>query len=195
MLEKTKNEEMPLVTGLREGDKATLNKVYKSYYPVIESLILKNDGSQIEAKDIFQEAVILLYNKLQEKDFKLTCSIKTFLYAISKRLWLKRWHENKTKVFDTEFESEPGDLNDLVKDYEEEERNFSKMEEALSKLGEPCATLLKDFYIDDMSMVEIAEKFGYTNSDNAKNQKYKCLQRLKKLFFEAGAVKEVSERT
>jgi hypothetical protein len=33
-------------------------------------------------------------------------------------------------------------------------------------------------------MDEIAEKFGYTNSDNAKNQKYKCLQRLKKYFFE-----------
>lgn len=195
MLEKANNGEMLLVNGLREGDTSALNKVYKSYYPVIESLVLKNDGSQIEAKDIFQEAVILLYNKLQEKEFKLTCTIKTFLYAISKRLWLKRWRENKTKVFDTEFESEPGDINSLMKDYEEEEQNFNKMEEALTKLGEPCATLLKDFYLEDLTMVEIAEKFGYTNSDNAKNQKYKCLQRLKKFFFDAKAPTEVSERT
>lgn len=194
-MEKTNNSEKLLVNGLQRGDRATLNKVYKSYYPVIESLILKNEGSEIEAKDIFQEAVILLYNKLQEKDFSLTCTIKTFLYAISKRLWLKRWHENKTKVFDTEFESEPGDVNSLLKDYEEEERNYNKMEEALKKLGEPCATLLKDFYIEDLSMVEIADKFGYTNSDNAKNQKYKCLQRLKKYFFDAKVVNEVSERT
>jgi len=31
-------------------------------------------------------------------------------------------------------------------------------------------------------MIEIAADFGYTNSDNAKNQKYKCLMRLKKIF-------------
>jgi len=32
-------------------------------------------------------------------------------------------------------------------------------------------------------MQEIALSFGYTNADNAKNQKYKCLMRLKKIFF------------
>jgi len=32
-------------------------------------------------------------------------------------------------------------------------------------------------------MQEICERFGYTNADNAKNQKYKCLMRLRKLFF------------
>ena len=32
-------------------------------------------------------------------------------------------------------------------------------------------------------MSEIAKEFGYTNADNAKNQKYKCLMRLKKIFF------------
>ena len=52
-------------------------------------------------------------------------------------------------------------------------------------LGEPCRTLLEDFYIKASSMQDITEKFGYTNADNAKNQKYKCLMRLKKMFFAA----------
>lgn len=54
----------------------------------------------------------------------------------------------------------------------------------MENLGEPCKTLLKDFYVYKLSMDEISEKFGYTNSDNAKTQKYKCLQRLKRYFFE-----------
>ena len=54
---------------------------------------------------------------------------------------------------------------------------------ALDEIGEPCKTLLKDFYIKNLSMKDIQEKFGYTNTDNAKTQKYKCLQRLKKIFF------------
>lgn len=57
------------------------------------------------------------------------------------------------------------------------------MRESMSGLGEPCRGIIEDFYIHDLSMEAISEKFGYTNADNAKNQKYKCLQRLKKLFF------------
>jgi predicted DNA-binding protein YlxM (UPF0122 family) len=57
------------------------------------------------------------------------------------------------------------------------------MAQALNQLGEPCRTLLEDYYFQDLSMQLITEKFGYTNADNAKNQKYKCLMRLKKLFF------------
>lgn len=195
MEKKINNAEVLLLSGLRKGDGASLNKVYKSYYPVIESLILKNNGSEIEAKDVFQESVILLYEKLQQKDFTLTCTIKTFLYAISKRLWLKRWNEKKIKVFDTEFDSEPGDINLLLKDYDEEESNYLKMEMAMEKLGEPCASILKDYYISELSMTDIADKFGYTNTDNAKNQKYKCLQRLKKFFFNSAEInKSENER-
>jgi hypothetical protein len=57
------------------------------------------------------------------------------------------------------------------------------MADSLDRLGEPCRTLLEDFYIRHMSMQDITEKFGYTNADNAKTQKYKCLMRLKRLFF------------
>ncbi|RZK15573.1 MAG: sigma-70 family RNA polymerase sigma factor, partial [Flavobacterium sp.] len=54
----------------------------------------------------------------------------------------------------------------------------------LDHLGEPCKTIIQDFYIHNLSMQDICEKFGYTNTDNAKTQKYKCLQRLKKIFFQ-----------
>ena len=57
------------------------------------------------------------------------------------------------------------------------------MEKAISSLGEPCKSLIEAFYIQKRSMQDIANQFGYTNADNAKNQKYKCLMRLKKLFF------------
>ena len=64
------------------------------------------------------------------------------------------------------------------------------MNNSLIDLGEPCSELIKDFYINKLSMEQIAEKFGYTNADNAKTQKYKCLQRLKKIFFEKEIIKK-----
>jgi hypothetical protein len=57
------------------------------------------------------------------------------------------------------------------------------MDRAMGSLGEPCKSLLEGYYIQKKDMQQLAEMFGYTNSDNAKNQKYKCLMRLKKLFF------------
>ena len=86
-----------------------------------------------------------------------------------------------------------GDIKDfqeyLTVDDETEKNNerdiqFNKMGAALQQLGEPCKTIIEDFYINNRSMQEICGSFGYTNADNAKTQKYKCLQRLKKLFFQ-----------
>jgi RNA polymerase sigma factor (sigma-70 family) len=183
-IDKTGDTENKLVEGLKSGDSESLKIIYNSYYPVIKSLVLRNNGSEYEAKDVFQESVILLFEKLQSPDFKLTCSIKTFIYAVSRRLWLKRWNEHKIKVYDTQFEAEPVFMNDLLQFYEDQDAAIVKMHTAIEKLGEPCASILRDFYLDEMSMNDIALKFGYTNAENAKNQKYKCLQRLKKLFFD-----------
>jgi hypothetical protein len=50
-------------------------------------------------------------------------------------------------------------------------------------MGEPCKGILNAFYLENKSMTEIATHFGYTNAENAKTQKYKCLNRIRKLFF------------
>ena len=75
-------------------------------------------------------------------------------------------------------------VEDDVEQHSERDMQFTKMQSALQLLGEPCKRIIEDFYINNRSMQEICESFGYTNADNAKTQKYKCLQRLKKLFFQ-----------
>jgi DNA-directed RNA polymerase specialized sigma24 family protein len=70
-----------------------------------------------------------------------------------------------------------------VEEYETRHQEFAMMEKAIGSLGEPCKSLIEAFYIQKRNMQDIATQFGYTNADNAKNQKYKCLMRLKKLFF------------
>lgn len=74
-------------------------------------------------------------------------------------------------------------VDDDVEEYEKRDQEFLMMEKAIASLGEPCKGLIEAFYIQKRNMQDIASQFGYTNADNAKNQKYKCLMRLKKLFF------------
>ena len=73
--------------------------------------------------------------------------------------------------------------NELRTLIEKKQQEFHMMEKALLNIGEPCKSLLEAFYLQKKNMTEIAGNFGYTNADNAKNQKYKCLMRLKKIFF------------
>ncbi|WP_026462674.1 RNA polymerase sigma factor [Adhaeribacter aquaticus] len=172
-----------LLAGIQNENEEALAYLYKLHFPMILHLVQNNNGTDDEAKDIYQEAVIIFYEKVREGSLELNCQIKTYLYSICRRLWLKRLAlKNRFAGIVSESDTFVEVENDIAEATEKEEQ-FSKMGEALALLGEPCKTLLEDFYIQDLSMQTITDKFGYTNSDNTKNQKYKCLLRLKKLFF------------
>lgn len=175
-----------LLEGMRKGDSVAVSFIYKTCYPSVSHMILNNKGTEDQAKDIFQEAVIVLYDKItRDEGFELSSKLSTFLYAICRRLWLKQLNRRNLSLDSIEQDNlDIPDIADALEDHEAEEMKFNQMDVAMNKLGEPCATILKDFYINKKSMQEISDELGYSNADNAKNQKYKCLQRLKKLFFD-----------
>jgi RNA polymerase sigma factor (sigma-70 family) len=173
------------IQGLRSGNSEVLSALYKKYYNIVLKLVVSNSGSSDEAADIYQETVIVLYENVQKPQFELNCQLQTYIYSVAKRLWLKQLKKNGQTFLMREDGSETlADVSEDVEVHLKKENEFEKIEQSLSALGEPCGTLIKDFYVNRLSMDDIADKFGYTNADNAKNQKYKCLQRLKKLFFD-----------
>lgn len=174
-----------VILGILNDSKDTLNLLYKSYFPMVLQLVLNNNGNEDDAKDVFQESVIVLYNKVKLGNFELNSKLKTFLYSVCRRLWLKRLNAQSRTVRNIEDYSDFIPIEDDLERHEEKDKQFVLMEHALTQLGEPCKSIIEDYYLQNRSMQEISEKFGYTNADNAKTQKYKCLQRLKKLFFQS----------
>jgi len=150
----------------------------------VQTLIVNNNGSIEDAKDIFQEALVVLYEKARSGTFELNCQIKTYVYAVCRRLWLKRFHQLQKFTPEVENMEDTIPVEEELELYEQRNNDFILMEKAMQSLGEPCKSLLESYYLQKRSMIEIAGDFGYTNADNAKNQKYKCLMRLKKMFFE-----------
>ena len=150
---------------------------------MVQSLIINNNGTSDDAKDIFQEAMIVLYQKSRSPKFELNCLIKTYLYSVSRRLWLKRLHQLQKFSGRVESMAETVPVEEELEQHGKRNADFEAMEHSMMNLGEPCKSLLEAYYLQKRNMVEIASSFGYTNADNAKNQKYKCLNRLKKLFF------------
>jgi len=138
--------------------------------------------------DIYQDAIIVLYEKAQNTDFALTCSIQTYLNSICRNQVLVRIG-SKSKVInedisDSEFDK---DIVDWLNDNEViEDNKFKSVTIAMTKLkelGGRCHEILKRFWYQNQTMEQIAYEMDYSNADNVKNQKARCQKKLKELAF------------
>jgi RNA polymerase sigma factor (sigma-70 family) len=180
----TIEEEKVLLEGLAKEDKQSIEKIYREHYNMVQSLVTNNNGTADDAADIFQELMIVLFEKAKTGNLELHCQLKTYIYAVSRRLWLKKLTQaQRFAQTDVEHIEEVVSVEEDLELHEKKQNDFTLMETAMSKIGEPCKSLLEAYYLQKKQMQVIAADFGYTNADNAKTQKYKCLVRLKKLFF------------
>jgi len=152
-----------------------VNGLYDVLDPV-KKYILSNSGVADDAKDIFQDALVVLYKNVQSENFTLTVSLKTYLLAIVKNLWLQELRRrNKMPV--TTDEAEIPDINF------NENKNFEIAKAAFNLLGERCRQLLILFYFKKKTYKELASFLGFGDEKTAKNQKYRCLQKAKENYI------------
>jgi len=177
-----------LLEGLALGSREAAAEIYRLYRPMLAKWMKSRGGKDEDTDDVFQDVLMVLLDKAKDPEFCLTCKLSTYLFAISKRIWYKKLQQD-ANVFYPDMEDEEDSptgmhYDDDINGYLIKEAQFGQLESALLKLGEPCSALLRAFYFQNKGMQEIAQVFNYTNPENAKNQKYKCLTRLRKIFFE-----------
>lgn len=180
------NTEQELLKQLACGDRVAMEQVYGQHYRFVRKWIATKGGDDDDAADICQESMIVLYEKARAGDFELTSKLSTYLFAIARNLWYKKLQSRPAGLVQMEEGDEEniaGGYEDDIKAHKEREMHYEQLDNALAQLGEPCSSLLRSFYYKNSSMGQIASDFGYTNADNAKTQKYKCLARLKKIFY------------
>lgn len=159
---------------ISKGDEEALDYLYKRYYRMMTKIVLSNNGSEDEAKDIYQEALIVFWQKAAKGDLVLTSKISTFLYSICLNLWRKEL-DRKNRLSHEEKDGVE------IMDYEAKERSIL-IRNCIEELGDTCKKILTFYYFDGMNMVEIAEKLSFANTDTAKTKKYKCKKRLDQLI-------------
>ena len=158
---------------ISKGDEVALDYLYKRYYRMMTKIVLSNNGTEDEAKDVYQEALIVFWQKARKGDLVLTSKISTFLYSICLNLWRKEL-DRKNRLKHEEHDSPE------YMDYEAQERSVL-IKNCIEELGDTCKKILTYYYFDGMNMVEIAEKLNFANTDTAKTKKYKCKKRLDQL--------------
>lgn len=160
-----------IIEQIRKGDESALEFLYKKNYRMMVKLVLKNSGTEEEAKDVYQDALVVLWQKAKNPEFILSSKISTYLYSVCMNLWRKEL-ERKSKLTSNEG-VDPGEEMPL-----EEQEKSQLIQNCLNELGDTCKQILLYYYFDRLSMAEIAEKMGFANADTAKTKKYKCKKEL-----------------
>jgi RNA polymerase sigma factor (sigma-70 family) len=164
-----------VIAKIRKGDERALDFLYRKNYKMMVNMIMKNNGTEDEAKDVYQEALIVVWQKAQNPEFILSSKLSTFLYSVCQNLWRKELERKSRHT--SEDESNKSEIIEMDK-----KERIEVINQCISELGETCRNILTYYYFDDMSMAEIAEKLGFANSDTAKTKKYKCKQELDRLI-------------
>jgi len=179
------NKNQVVLDSIRNGEKAQLEALYKSHKQAFISWVSgKYSCTGEDAKDAFQFAIITLYENLRTNRItQLNSSIKTYLFAVGKHKILEQ--QKASIKFTHKLNEDITELEDISKwDNDLYENSLKVMEKCLDQLGEPCKSLLQLYYYHGLSMDEIAERMEHKNRLTSKNLKYKCINRLRKLFNE-----------
>jgi RNA polymerase sigma factor (sigma-70 family) len=166
------------------NDERYFSQVYNEYKDYSLRFLRKMYNDDDLLKDIYQDATIVLYENAKKSNFKLTCSIQTYLNSICRnRLLSLRRNKVNTLVNADDFDPNISDWFVEEKYDEEKEERLTAIENALIKLkeaGGQCYQILKMQYYERISMGKIARILGMKNEDSAKSQASKCRSKLKK---------------
>lgn len=166
-----------IIDGIRSQDDKVLNYLYDNFFQSVKNHVLSNSGSEEDVSDVFQDAIITLYQKITSDSFTLTTELKGYFFGIARNIWnVQLRHKRRNEELKTDF---PDDNDEEVLD------TFFQgiMTKAYNMLKSDCQECLTLYY-DGYSYEEIAEKLGLKNESYARRKKYLCKEALMEIIKE-----------
>ncbi len=180
-----------IVEGLKLNSDYIIKHVYQEFFPTIRYLIKKNTGNDEDAEDIFQESLIVILKNVQRDDFYLSSSFLTYLYSISRNLWMQKL-KTKRRV-GTNFEDVEKFFNmpesASRETAEDEQMKYRIYREHFNAMDKDCQRILL-MSLQKFSSRDIADTMGYGSENYAKTKKYNCKERLKKAIMSDPRMKD-----
>jgi DNA-directed RNA polymerase specialized sigma24 family protein len=147
--------------------------LYKCAFPDFAAFIRKNGGTLEESRDVFQDSLLIYYEKIVSQQLPELTNQKAYLLGICKNLWYRK---TGRQLFCQEL-TEPADY--ASPDELHYQNEHTDLLAFLEVAGQKCLEMLKSFYYDRSSLQAIAQSFGFASVRSATVQKYKCLEKVR----------------
>lgn len=173
-----------LVELLQSGEPAlqdnAFRHLYRQFFKSVEHLVLQNNGDEEDAKDVFQDGLIVLFNNVKLKKFVLSSTLKTYLYSICRNIWLMKLRKVK-KETPLKEQHEHLPLSENIFETLLTNERTQMLAQLVNQLDENCRRIIELFYFNKMKMDQIKEVFGLASVAVAKNKKSNCMKKLRKM--------------
>lgn len=176
-------KDIELVKGLLNNNRKVIDYIYEHFFNRIKYYIQNKGGGLDDAKDVFQEALIVIYKKAKEDTLELKSQFFTYLMGVCKYIWLNIRKKKSNNTVTLKYEDTLRLKDSSIEQKIIEQERYNVYERNFIKLGDLCQKVLKLFF-DRKSMDEIAKAIGYETAHSVRTKKYKCQEELKKLIQE-----------
>ena len=183
--EKQLNHQINLITAIKANDSVALKSFYIANYRKTQTLVLNNSGTEEDAKDVYQEAFIVVWNNIKNNKFipLNETAIEGYLFSIGKNKWMDILRSTRFKKTNNTINETL--LNEEVNEIYQEDIFDLKLKStmnAFKNLGEPCKELLTNYYFEKKSLKDIAQILNIEET-TARNKKYRCMEKLRSLVI------------
>ncbi len=179
------HEDHRYLIALRENHSETLRELYANHSAQVIRWVMNNNGSMADAKDVFQEALLALYNKACDPDFVLTYPIGGLIFQICKNKWIdqirKKRKESEVRIVEKERYTTEESISPLIEQVEEEEIRQKKLDIAFKQLSELCQKLL-GLVSEGIASKDIAVALQMNDANTVYRRKSACVDRWRALY-------------
>lgn len=165
------------------GIDTAVRLLYRNYFDFLGIYVQQHSGTDMDAEDVFQEVIVAFIDLVQRDKFRGESSIKTFLFALNRNIWLNELKKrNRASARETRYELERSTEDPGVAHYIGAREERQQLMDLISKLGSVCQQILLAYYYEGLSMKQILEQLKYENEQVVRNKKHKCMKKLNEMI-------------
>ena len=170
-----------ILQGLKEKRTDCILYLYQNFFPLTKSIVEKNSGNFEDAEDVFQDGIIVLFEKISSGPLILNCSLKTFFYSICRNIWMQRLDRKWRLLYQDEIVTEAAQEYEAIPlEINEEKLEKTRLYQVhFLSLPSDCQKVLSMF-ISKMPLKKVAQVMKYKDENYAKTRKYLCKNLLRK---------------
>ena len=175
-----RNKDQVIIHGILTGDEKILTRFYKDNIHYIQGYIIRNSGNYEDVEDVFQDALVILYQKLRSGFLELNVSIRTYFYGICKNIWRNRLRKKQKLILEDSHNHFQKEIyNPIFTDIENQDREhlYRKHFQKLSTINKKVLSL----FFEGKSMREISKIIGYSEG-YTRRKKFEAKNRLLKMI-------------
>ncbi|MCG8412513.1 MAG: sigma-70 family RNA polymerase sigma factor [Bacteroidales bacterium] len=168
-----------LVKGILKQDKILLQKLYSENFSTIKRFVIENNGSEEDAQDVFQEAIIITYRKAKSGTFQLTSSFKSYIYSVCRFIWIKQLSKKQEENINVGLYNEYESIEDIEIDEYVVNEQYKLYQTHYKRLSHKCQEIIR-LSLKKVSFKNIAKIMNMESEKYTKQKKYRCKEQLVK---------------